>query len=593
MPEPNSVPAPPDSAAKERLESWKEIAAYLNRDVRTVQRWEKNEGLPIHRHQHDKLASVFALRSEINIWLNQRLIPQADAIETEAGDSSLSGQVQVRNWMWPSVIALCVLIAIVIASYLIRTHLRNTSHPNKVMLGVLPFKNLGGSADQYFADGLTEEMIASLGRVHPEKLGVVVLGKSGSPESFLDKFSKQRRLDYILEGSVRHADNRVRITVDLVQTQDQTRVWGDSYERSLKDILAIQSEVATSIASAIAIQLPASRPVQQVNPEAYEAYLKGRYFWNKRTPESLNKAIEYFILATQKDPNYASAYSGIADCYALLSSLPYSVLPPWEGFPKAKAAAERALALDDGAPEAHVSMSYIHLVYDWDLPGARREIKRALELNPESPTAHQYYGYVLAAEGKLNDALEERRKAEALDPLSPVIVSAVGEAYYQNRQYEESIEQNKKVLELDPTFLIGTMNHARSLVQLGRYGEAQQDLSTALAAAPDYPALLACQGYAYARAGNRLGAETVLAKLTKLRRHQFVPAIYIAAVYTGLPNKDAAFQWLNEALKEHSEYLAYIQSDPMADTIRDDPRFATLLREIGVSRGSYDFSTSK
>jgi TolB-like protein/Flp pilus assembly protein TadD len=568
-----------ESPAKERLESWKEIAAYLNRDVRTVQRWEKTEGLPVHRHQHDKLASVFGLKSEIDEWLKER---QVGAGTTELDEHVSEGQHQPR----PRYLVAILIAAVVICAggYLLRAHLRPAYRPNKVMLGVLPFRNLDGDVDQYFADGLTEEMIASLGRVHPEKLGVVVLGKAATNDnSSLDRIARLHKLDYLLEGSVRRADSRVRITVDLIQTQDQARVWGDSYERDLKDILSIQTEVATSIASAVAIRLPASHPAQQVNPEAYEAYLKGRYFWNKRTPENLNKAIEYFTVATQKDPSYASAYSGIADCYALLSSLPYSVLPPREGFPKAKAAAERALALDDDAPEAHISMGYIHLVWDWDLAGAEREMRRALELNPESATAHQYYGYVLVAAEKMDKAVEERRKAEALDPLSPVIVSAVGEALYQNREYEQSVEQNRKVLELDPTFLIAVMNHGRALVQMGRYAEAQQRFDRALGLAPDYSALLACRGWAYAKAGDRSHAEEIVAKLTAQRRQNYVPSMYIAAVYTGLADKDQAFHWLDEAYKEHSEYLVYIQSDPMADTIRDDPRYAALLRKVGIA----------
>lgn len=591
-----------DHAAHDRLDSWKEIAAYLKKDVRTVQRWEKNLRLPVRRLAQGKQGTVFAYQSDLDTWWQESqskvdlesksgeqaessgtsvvVLPQADRSEKTSGENRRSSGVPKIAL---AVILLTAAVATSISIFWPQIRNRIWPAPPKITLAVRPFKNMSGDPKQEFvADGLTEEMITSLGQLHPDEMAVVRLSPAYAP-SDLERIGKDIHANYVLEGGVRISGQRVAITAQLFQVGDHTLVWGESYERDLQDVLRIQAEVAGAITSGVLNKLPHAQPVvRQVNREAYLAYLEGRYFWNKRTEEGFTKAIRLFRRSIEIDPTYAPSYAGLADCYELLGSAPYSALTPQEAFPKAEAAARKALELDSTLAEAHVPLGYSQLVYERNFPEARKEFETALRLRPGYATAHQFYGYYLTAMGKSDEAIAEREKAVELDPISPLLHSALGEAYYHARRFDVTIDQNKKALELDPSYAIALVNIGRGYEQLGMHQQAREAFQTILTAVPDDPAILALMGHEYGVSGDPANANKILARLTEVSRKKYVPAIYFAVVYIGLNRKDDAFRWLDKAYDERCEYLVYLGSEPLADPLRGDPRFAGLLSRIGI-----------
>jgi tetratricopeptide (TPR) repeat protein len=441
-------------------------------------------------------------------------------------------------------------------------------------LGVQAFRNLGDPSEDFIAAGFTEEMAARLGQVHPERLSVIRL-TPGTMSS--------ARPTYVLQGTVRRFNEQVAVTAQLVQGGTQAVVWGSSYDRDVKDLLRVQSEVAEAIASEVFKKLPhATVPAREVNQEAYLAYLEGRYFWNRRTPDSIQKGFNFFQKSISIDPTYAPAYAGLADCYELMGSAPYTIAPPKETFPKAEEAARKAVELDESLAEAHVSLGYAYLAYEWDFAAADREFRRAIELRPSYAPGHQFYGYYLTAMGRLPEAIEERKKAVELDPLSPLLASALGEAYYQARQFDQTIEQNQRALTLDSTFAIGLVNIGRAYEMKGMYPQAQSAYQKILAVVPDDPAVLALLGHECAASGRRDEALRILDKLNSLAKTRYVPALYMALIYTGLGDKDQAFHWMETAVEERTEYLVYLGSEPIADPLREDPRFAALMKRVGA-----------
>jgi TolB-like protein/Flp pilus assembly protein TadD len=668
-----------DRLANDRLDSWKEIAAYLNKEVRTVQRWEKSLGLPVRRLAQGKQGTVFAYKLDLDAWWQESqtkleyeddrpdartgagsdgsgvpgpgvsglrvsgsgvleasagpgvsssnlvvLASALDCIEKDRTDRDRSGndltgkgptkedrteKVQAEKDQTEkdrrgktstadhrpdlirrlTVLCLLIIVAAGVASVAARFWLQTpVGFPRaKMVLAIRPFRNMSGDPGQDFvADGLTEEMITRLGQLHPEEMGVIRLSPAYASSTF-DRIGKEVRANYVLEGSVRQSGKRVAITAQLIQVSDQTQVWGESYERDLQDVLSIQAEVASAIAGGVLNKLPHAHPlVRQVNREAYLAYLEGRYFWNKRTEEGFSKAITLFKRSIEIDPTYAPPYAGLADCYELLGSAPYSTLSPKEAFPQAEAAARKALELDPTLAEAHVPLGYSELVYEWNLPEAQKEFDKALQLRPGYATAHQFYGYYLTAMGKLDDAIVERKKAVDLDPISPLLNSALAEAYYHARRFDVTIDESHKALELDPAYAIALVNIGRAYEQMGMHQQARDAFQTILAFAPDSPAILALMGHEYAVSGDMGHANQILARLTKLSSRKYVSAVYFALVYIGLGRKDDAFRWLEKAYDERCEYLVYLSSEPLADPLRGDPRFSSLMSRIGLRAAS-------
>ena len=460
------------------------------------------------------------------------------------------------------------------------------SHRDSVVLAVLPFDSLSSDTEsQQIAGGLTEEMVSGFGSLHPNNVSIV--GLPPTADSLTPaKIGKQYDCDYVLRGTVRRVEHKIAITAQLIVTADHTAAWGGSYNREIQqpeDIINIQIDIATEVRNAILSRLPKGTYVaHQVKPQAYEAYVEGRYFWSKRTTPSLQKAITYFDAAIQEDPDYAQAYAGLADCYSLLGSIPQALLTPKEAFPKAEAAARRALQLDSGLAEAYVSLGYADLFYERDYPTAREEFQHALRLRPAYATAHQYYGYYLTAMGRLTEAISERQVARDLDPTAPLLNSALGEAYYQARDYERAIQAYQKALNLDPGYGIALINLGRAYEQEKMYIQANGIFNKMLEAAPDEPAIIALAGHDYALSGHRKEAEQLLLRLETDARTRYVPALYFAMVYTGLGDKDQAFHWLDKAYEENCEYLITLPTEPFADPLRQDPRFPAFLKRLGL-----------
>jgi tetratricopeptide (TPR) repeat protein len=581
----------------DRLDSWKEIAAYLKRDIRTVQRWEKSMALPVRRLADQQ--GVFAYRSDIDSWWRER---ETKIREEEAGHLSDPSESQAtateqrsalfqRRFKLSTILRASLAIALLSVSIAlgllwpkIQDKLR--PHTGKLVLAVEPFKNLSGDADtQHVAEGMTEEIISRLGKLSPTLLGVFEL-PPGAANAGPGRAVRALNCDYLLEGSVRRAGQKVAVTAQLILVKDRTQVWGDSYERDVRvpeDIIPLEIDVADSLSSGVLNHLPQSGQAHSSsNRNAREAYLKGRFLWNQRTSESLTKAVTYFQQAIQLDPSYAQAYAGLADSYSLLGSAPYTALPPGEAFPKSEAAAHKALELDSSLAEAHVSLGYSELVYRWNFSKAENEFQQAIHLRPAYATAHQYYGYYLTAMGRVDEAIKEREVARELDPASPLITSALGEAYYQARQFDRTIEENQRSLELDPTYAVALLNIGRAYEQQGMHAQALSAFQKLLAVAPQDPGVLALVGHEYAVSGRRADAIGVLDQLKHIAAHRYVPALYFAVICAGLGDKTKAFEWLDKAYDEHCDYLVYLPTEPMADPLRSDPRFSRLLSRLGL-----------
>ncbi|MBZ5644416.1 MAG: tetratricopeptide repeat protein, partial [Acidobacteriia bacterium] len=583
------------------LDSWKEIADYLGRQVRTVQRWEKSEGMPIDRHFHGKAGTVKAYKSEIDAWLQQRHAlgkdPKEDPKEdsdSDPGPAAAEGELrktsappfsaQRRHLRYIAAFILGIAVAIGLV-FLSGRELRGafSRKPGRIILAVKPFQGLGGNPDEEaITQGFTEEMLSRLDLLHPERLGVLKLPASYADIS-PDQISSKFKADYILEGSVRMDGQKFAITARLMEAKDGTHVWGNSYEGDLQESIAMQNKVAFAVALEVLDNLPHPEPpAVHVNRDAEVAYLQGRYFWDKRTAESLSKAVDLFRKSIQIDPGYAPAYSGLADSYSLLGTVPNNVIPPAEAFPKAEDAARRALQLDESLAEAHVVLGYSNLVYEWKFQDANREFQRALQLQPKNANAHHFYAYYLTATGQLEKATEEAETALNLDPVSPILSTAVGETLYQRRLYDRAIGQNRAALMLDQAYLPALVNLGRAFAQKGMHQQARDAFQKILTFVPEDPAVLSLLANDYAVSGDKAAARKVLIQLQNLAKKRYVPSLYIAVVHAGLGENDQAFQWLEKAYQERCDYLVYLPSEPLGDTLRSDPRYAELIHRLGL-----------
>ena len=485
-------------------------------------------------------------------------------------------------WPFPAKLLLGIVAAIVaaIAAYI---GIQSIQKPPKLILAIRPFKILGGDPDaRRLAEIAREEIFTRLSELHPQRLGVVELTTADS-ELSLDQVCGRRGSDYVLAGAVRHDGNQMAITDQLVSCQDRTGIMGDRHAIN-SDGSGIGAAVDDIVRKILAGLPKDIQPAHQVNPKAYEAYLQGRFEWNLRTTQSLTQAISYFQQAIAYDASYAPSYAGLADCYALLGSAPNTALPPGEAFPKAKANALKALELDHDLAEAHVSLGYSALVYDWNYPEAEREFRKAIDLRPDYATAHQYYAYYLTAMGDVDQAIDERKRAVSIEPKSPLLNVALGEAYYQARRFSDSIAPHQAALSIDPHYAVAVINMGRAYEQMGMYPQALQAYQSILAFAPHDPALLALLGHLYAVSGQRTAARGIISQLQQISSDRYVPSLYVAMIYTGLGDQNEAFTWLDKAYAERCEYLVYLPTEPMADPLRSDPRFPALLERLGLKK---------
>jgi TolB-like protein len=454
-------------------------------------------------------------------------------------------------------------------------------------LAVLPLQNLSNdTSEDYFADGMTEELITQLGQIRSLRVisrTSVMTYKSGRKP--LTEIARELRVEAVVEGSVLRSGDQVRINAQLIAVPADRHMWAQSYAGDLRDTLALQSRVASAIAVQIRATLdPRERAVlaksKVVNPEAYEAYLKGRYFWNKRTGEGLKKATAYFIRAIEIDANYAEGYSGLADSYALSGDWKYGVLPGWEAFAQAKAAAAKALALDDNLGEAHASLALALDLYDWAWKAAEAEYQRAIELKPSYAPAHQWYSWHLIMMGRNSEGISELRKAESLDPLSLIISADIADALCVARRYDEAVQQSKKTLEMDANFAVGHFELGQAFVQKQLYDQAIAQFQRAIELSGPSGAFESNLAHVYGILGREEEATKILKDLEA--RHDENPraAADIALIYVGLGDRDQAMMWLNTAYEVR--FKASILLHPVFDPLRSDVRFKGLLGRIGL-----------
>ncbi len=467
-----------------------------------------------------------------------------------------------------------------------------TQSARRLTLAVLPFDNLSGDAEQeYLSDGLTEEMITQLGRLEPDRLRVLARSstwKYKRTDRDIGRLRRELGADYVLEGSVRRAGERVRITAQLVQVGDQSQIWAETYDRDFGDVLILQSEVAEAVARTIAVTLtPGAQArlarARPIHPEAYQDYLRGRFFLNRRTEAALKQALGYFQKAIAADPGYAPGYTGLADSYSSLgASSVVGGLPPRQAMPEAKAAALKALQIDGTLAEAHTSLAIVHLLYDWDFAACEKEFRRAIELDPNYATAHHWYSHCLLPRGRTGESLAESKRALELEPLQLLVGVHLAWHYFYARQYDQAIEQFRKTLELDPAFPQAQRYAAWAYLQKGMHPEAIAGLRAALKSRERDPEIQGELGYALAVAGRRAEALATLESLGRLSAARYVSPYSIALVHAGLGDRDQALAWLDKAYAERSDYMLYLGLEPMLDSLRSDQRFATLLGRVGL-----------
>lgn len=466
-----------------------------------------------------------------------------------------------------------------------------TEPPNgKYMLAVLPFENLTGDPSQeYFSDGLTEEMISHLGDLDPDRLGVIArtsVMQYKNNKDGLRRVGRELGVHYVLEGSVRREAGKVRITAQLIQMKDQTHVWAREYDRDLTSLLKLESELANEVGQEITLTLARNREPKGIqgtttmSPEeyaAYDSYLRGRYFWNKRTVDGFQQAIQSFEEAIAKRPDYARAYAGLADTYALLSG--FDVGPKSETGPKAKQAAAKALALDDTLAEAHASRALIAQNDDWDWRKADAEYRRAIQLDPNYATARHWYAEFLTLQGRFPEALEEIEHARQLDPRSLIIAADRGAILYCARRHKEAIEQLRAVLAMEPNFPRAHIV-VFAYVQEGMFEEALRDV-TEWQKGHDGPFAWMMFAYVHGRAGHKNEALSYLRKIEAERAKHYVDSSKMMLANLGVGDNDQALLWCEKAVSERSTLMVWLKVDPAYDPLRSDPRFHALLTKVG------------
>jgi serine/threonine-protein kinase len=457
-------------------------------------------------------------------------------------------------------------------------------------LAILPLENASANPDaEYLSDGIAESIISSLSqlprlRVMARSTVFRYKGQKVDPR----QVGHDLHVDAVLTSSLMQRGETLIIHTELVKVADGSQLWGEEYHRKFSDVLAVQEEIAKQISEKLRLKLTGEEQRRLTkryteNTGAYRLYLLGRYYWNRRTPESLNKGVEYFQQAIDKDPNYALAYAGLADSYSLLGSTIGGLLPR-ETFPKAKTAALKALEVDDTLAEAHAARALVSLRYDWDWPTTEREIKRAIELNPNYATAYQWYAAYLAAMGRPDGAIAEIKRAQELDPLSLIVNAVAGFHLYEARQYDRAVEQCQKALDLDLNFAQAHLFLGQAYEQKARYEEAIAELKKAVALSPNTPFIVSALGHAYAVSGQTGEAMKILDQLQELSQQRYISPHEMAIIYAGLGEKEQAFAWLEKAYADRSWRLPYLnKAEPRLDSLRSDPRFADLVRRVGLA----------
>jgi TolB-like protein/DNA-binding winged helix-turn-helix (wHTH) protein/Tfp pilus assembly protein PilF len=495
-------------------------------------------------------------------------------------------RLHVTGWR-RLVAAGAVLALLAVVGYFARIRVGRPQPAARVaMLAVLPFENLTGDPEQeYLCDGLTEEMITQIATLQPQQLGVIARTSSmhyKATRKPLEEVARELGVDYVLEGSVRRSASRLRINAQLIRVRDRTHLWAESFDRDATDVLDVERHVARAVAREIQLVLPSRQQARlrrgpAANPEAHQLYIKGLYLANKGLEPSLTRALVQFERAISKDPRFAPAYAGKAVCYTRLSTF---YMPPTEAMPLAREAALKALELDADLSEAHTALGVVKLFFDWDHSGAEAELVQAIALNPSSADAHAWYGYLLGSLGRHEEALEKTRRALALDPLSAVRHADLQWQLLLARRYDEVVEEGRKALELEPHMALAHLNTGTAYSLKGDLDRAVAELEDAVRLDESSMMMLGL-AYAYAVSGKTREARELLDEMSALSERRYVCAFEMGVAQGALGDTDRAFEWLRRAIDERSDCIPWLNVEPMLDTLRDDPRFAALVRQVG------------
>jgi TolB-like protein/tetratricopeptide (TPR) repeat protein len=562
-----------------RLDSWKEIAAYVGRDVTTVQRWERHEELPVHRLHHGRSGSVYAYAPELDAWRAARETrPAKTVVDTDQASR------------WPSHWWLMApILTFVVASVVIAPHRPRVGGYGIKAIAVLPLENLSDDPEQeYFADGMTEALIARLSAVRVlrgiARTSVMQFKDTRQP---VPELVKALNVDAIVVGSVLRSGGRVRITAQLIDGRhEEANLWSGIFERELRDVLALQSEVAQSIASSIEVTVTREErdrltTARTVAPGVYESYLKGRFALTRPHISAVRDSIAHFEAAIASDPTFAPAYTGLSIAYDELGTNFHGGAPPSETRPKSLAAAERAVRLDPHLAEGHTMLASARF-REWQWQEADGGFRRALDLDPNSADAHIWFALFLAARGDVQEAVSHARRGRTLDPLSAGVAARLGWVLILARQYDEAIRECRNSLELQKDNHAALWFLGQALVETSQHDEAIHTLERAAAVSNRSPGVLGSLAYVHARAGHRPDALRIVEQLTRRRDTTYVPAAAFVSAYVGLGDHEQAFIWLERAYHERSNLMWVLKVDPMLDSLRDDARFADLLRRVGL-----------
>ncbi|MGH7576931.1 MAG: tetratricopeptide repeat protein, partial [Longimicrobiales bacterium] len=504
-----------------------------------------------------------------------------------AASSGFGGSDRGRREAFVALVAGIVLAILAIASLLAWPRPETQAASSRVRIAVLPFDNLSANEEnQYFADGITEDILTNLAGIR----GLLVVSSASvradvEPRKTIPELARDLGVDYILRGSVRRADERVRITAQLVDAKADAHAWAETYDDRLEDIFAVQSEIAKRVAAELDAEI-VSGVEERLEREpttdlvAYNLYLRGRYYWHRRTEADLLQSARFFERAVERDPGFARAWAGLADAYAVLAF--YDYLPPATAYPNAKHAADRALAIDPSLAEAHASLGYIALYYDWDWLRAEAAFQRSIELNPSYTVAHQWYANHLVAMGRFDEAEREMSLAREVNPLSLIANGALGWVYFYARRFDEAVRQCELALEMDPDWDLGHLWRGQAYEEMGSTEDAIASLRRATELSRGSGISVAALAHAYVTSGDRESALELLAELVTADGYR--PSFEIAKVQLALGDADRAIEWLERAYDQHAHSMAFLMVDPQLETLHSDPRFVQLVAKVGLDR---------
>src|SRR5580658_1085214 len=588
-----------ENPPEDQLDSWKEIAAYLGRDVTTVQRWEKCEAMPVHRHVHDKRSSVYALTSELDAWRQSRKPRLDENNQPEVHDEpaspaatspepiSRSGSpLGLRRWL-AAAATVAIALVVTVAYVMRRGHTVVVARPKISSLAVLPLKNMTGDPSQeYLADGLTDALIGRLSGIHDLRvISRTSVMRFKNPQISVPEIAKTLNVDAIVEGSLMRDGNRIRVTAQMIRASTDEHFWSQTYDRELRDVFTVQSELAQSIAQKVEAtatgaeheRLAAARPVA---PEVYESYSRGEFALNKSSSKAeLEASVSYFQDAINKDPTFAPAYVGLANAYSNLGTV-FIGGSADETRPKVVSAAQKALELDPNLAEALVLLASTKQK-QWHWAEAEADYRRALELDPNSATAYEGLALWLACQGRADEAVASAERGRVLDPLG-VSFEDFGWTLFQTRHYDQASRELRAAVAARPDDFGALMDLGFVLIANNQPEDAVPVLEKAVAMSNRSPGALGILIRAYAHAGRRSDALRLLAELKQRRNTGYAPAGALVNAYLGLGENEEAFVWLEQAYKEQSNMLQFVKVHPYFDPIRNDPRFEDLVRRVGL-----------